>query len=102
MGPAGGGVTRAHLILTLALVAACSQDSGTVIGVVTAVDGDLTEVRTFTMLVEGDEMTFVPAPDGEFAFPLTHLREHMRDGTLVRVGWERDGDAIRALVIADG
>jgi hypothetical protein len=87
--------------IALFLVAACSQNSGTVQGVVTAVDGDLSSVETFTLLVEGDSMTFVPASDGDFEYPLTHLRDHLRDGTPIRVSWERDGDRLLATMVSD-
>ena len=68
-------------ILAVLILAACSPTSGTVIGPVISVDGDLTEVRSFTVLVEGDEMVFVPIVEGDYAFPLPHLREHLRDGS---------------------
>jgi hypothetical protein len=87
-------------ILTLVVVA-CAQTSGTVIGPVITVDGDLAEVRSFTVLVEGDEMVFVPIADGEYAYPLPHLREHLRDGSPVRVGWERRGDQLVATTLDD-
>lgn len=89
-------------ILGVLLVAACSQDSGTVIGTVLAVDGDLTEVRSFTVLVEGDQMVFVPISEGVYAYPLPHLREHLMDGTPIRVGWERRGDQLVATSLEDG
>jgi hypothetical protein len=84
------------------VVVACQQQGGTVMGVVTAVDGDLLVVRSFTLLVEGESMTFVPAEDGDFAYPLTHLRDHLRDGTPIRVSWERQTDHLRAVKIDDG
>ena len=54
-------------VVGLLVATACSQSSGTVIGTVINVDGDLTEVQSFTVLVEGDEMVFVPAADGVYA-----------------------------------
>ncbi len=89
------------LVLALTL-GACSQASGTVIGPVINVEGDLTEVRSFTVLVEGEEMVFVPTADGEYAYPLPHLRVHLLDGTPVRVGWERRGDQLLATTLEDG
>lgn len=88
-------------LLALFLIVACAQDSGTVMGVVTQVEGDLSEVRTFTLLVEGNSMTFTPAADGDFDYPLTHLREHLRDGTPVRVSWQREGDRNLAVAVGD-
>lgn len=89
-------------IFGLLLAAACTQTAGTVIGPVIAVDGDLIEVRSFTILVEGDEMTFLPIADGVYAYPLPHLREHLRDGAPIRVGWERRGEQLVAISLDDG
>jgi hypothetical protein len=89
-------------LLGLLLAVACAQSSGTVIGSVINVDGDLTEVRSFTVLAEGDEMVFVPTEEGVYAYPLPHLRDHLRDGTPVRVGWERRGDQLVATTLEDG
>jgi hypothetical protein len=89
-------------LLLLLLATACAQTSGTVIGSVINVDGDLTEVRSFTVLVEGDEMVFVPTEDGDYAYPLPHLRDHLRDGAPVKVGWERRGDQLVATTLEDG
>jgi hypothetical protein len=85
----------------LLLAAACAQTSGTIVGAVIAVDGDLTEVRSFTVLVEGDQMVFVPIAGGAYDFPLSHLREHLRDGTPIRVGWEKRGDQLAATSVED-
>ena len=87
--------------LAFLLAAACSQTSGAIVGTVIALDGDLTEVRSFTVLVEGDQMVFVPIADGAYAFPLTHLREHLRDGAPVRVGWEKRGEQFAATSVED-
>lgn len=76
------------LLVLAAGLAACTQTSGTARGVVLGVEGSLTEVTSFTVLVDGDQVRFVPAVDGEFGFPLPHLREHQRTGEPVVVGWE--------------
>jgi len=92
-----------RLLLVAALLAtACSQGSGTVLGVVIDVNGDLEEVRSFTLLVEGDEMTFFPVSDGDYPYPLSHLRDHLRDGVPVRVAWERRDGELVALKLDDG
>ena len=88
-------------ILASLIWAGCTTTSGTVIGPVISVDGDLAKVRSFTVLVEGDEMVFVPIPEGEYAFPLPHLREHLRDGAPIQVGWERRGDNLVAISLED-
>jgi hypothetical protein len=72
------------------IAAGCgSAEQGTVEGLVTSVDGDLTTVERFSVLAEGEPREFVPAADGEFAFPLPHLGEHLRSGDPVVVFWER-------------
>ena len=93
---------RIAAALVLLLATACAQTSGTVMGTVINVDGDLTAVQSFTLLVEGDEMVFVPTAEGVYAYPLPHLRDHLRDGTPVRVGWERRGDQLVATSLEDG
>ncbi|MGA7280999.1 MAG: hypothetical protein WBZ40_04375 [Acidimicrobiia bacterium] len=90
------------LVLMQAALIACAQTSGTVKGVVISVDGTLDEVDSFTLLVEGDQLTFVPIPDGDYQFPLPHLREHERSGSPVLVGWELVGTVRYALTLADG
>jgi hypothetical protein len=87
--------------LGLLLAAACSHTAGTIVGTITAVDGDLTEIRSFTVLVEGDQMVFVPIAEGAYDYPLSHLREHLRDGTPIRVGWEKRGDQLAATSVED-
>ena len=71
------------------------------IGVVIAVEGTLNQVTSFTLLVEGDELTFQPVPDGDYPYPLSHLREHLRDGNPILVTWERSDGELRALALAD-
>jgi hypothetical protein len=89
-------------LAALAMVAACTQSSGTMVGIVISVEGDLNAVTSFTILVEGDSFEFVPVDEGEYAFPLPHLREHLRDGTPVRVGWEQRGEVLAAISLEDG
>lgn len=86
----------------LVVIAACSATSGSVKGPVTSVDGDLTEVTSFSVLVEGEVWRFTPTADGDYAFPLQHLGEHQRSGAPVIVGWELRDDVRYALSVADG
>lgn len=105
MGPAREGAARLllyPLIGLLFLLASCSPNSGTAMGVVLAVEGDLTEVSSFTLLVEGDELTFQPVADGDYPYPLSHLREHLRDGSPILVTWERVNGELHALALKDG
>jgi hypothetical protein len=87
--------------MAVALIA-CSQTSGTSRGIVVAVEGGIDDVTSFEVLVEGDPLQFTPSPDGDFAFPLAHLREHQRTGEPVLVGWELVGSVRYALTLADG
>lgn len=92
------------MIMVGGLVAACSTPtSGTMKGIVVDVQGSLTDITEFTLLVEGDQVTFHPIPNGDYDFPLAHLREHMRTGQPVLVGWEReDNGQTAALSLTDG
>jgi hypothetical protein len=90
-------------IVMLALsVAGCSAATGTSAGVVTEVEGPLSEVESFTVLSEGDAIVFLPVEGKSYEFSLDHLREHLRSGEPVVVEWEvRDG-VHYALAIGDG
>jgi hypothetical protein len=70
--------------------------------VVTEVEGSLSEVESFTVLSDGDEIVFLPVEGQSYEFPLDHLQEHLRSGEPVVVEWEiRDG-VHYALAIGDG
>jgi hypothetical protein len=88
-------------VAALVLLAACTQTAGTAVGVVTAIEGDLDAVSSFTVLTGGEQVVFVPIPDGDYPFPLSHLYDHLRDGTPIRVGWERRDGELAALSLAD-
>jgi hypothetical protein len=86
----------------LAFVAASGgEDSGQLIGIVVAVDGDLTRVESFELLADGDRTRFEPWADGEFDFPLPHLRDHMRTGDPVVIEFERMDGVMMATRISD-
>lgn len=95
-----------HLTSALVLAAtltACAASTGTTRGVVFGVEGDLSEVRSFTVFVSEEEIVeFVPAEDGSFAFPLSHLREHLRSGEPVVVQWEMIDGVRHAVSVSDG
>ncbi len=72
------------------------------VGVITEVDGDGSDVRSFTLETE-DHGTFEVfiADDVDYGFHLGHLREHEATGDPVRCTLEeREGEAY-ALDIAD-
>ena len=83
------------------MVVACAQNGGTILGVVISVDGTLDQITSFTVLVEGDEMRFLPADDGDYPYPLLHLREHLRTGQPVFVTWERRDGQLYAIELRD-
>lgn len=92
--------------LGLALVVAGCGDSGggreTVRGVVLEVDGDLTSVESFVLRTdEGDILEVVPAPGGDFRFPLAHLHDHRRTLEPVLVELDRSVDPPLATAIRD-
>lgn len=95
-------IRLAGIILVAVSVACSSPASGTMQGIVVDVQGDLTTVTGFTVLVEGDQVEFEPSPDGDYAFPLGHLREHLRTGEPVLVGWEIVGGSRVATFLDDG
>lgn len=91
-----GTWTSRFLAVVAALAMACSTPAlVTVEGVVVAVDGDLTTVRSFDVLTtEGERLTFEPDPFGDFAFPLPHLGSHMRSLDPIRVEYRTTEDGV--------
>ncbi len=89
-------------LVALSLIACAAPTSGTARGVVIAVDGDLEQVSSFTVLVEGEEWRLLPVADGDYSFALPHLREHQRTGEPILVGWELVDNVRYALSLADG
>ena len=71
-------------------------------GIVVDVNGDLTSVSAFTILVEGDTVTLEPSAVGVYDFPLTHLQEHLRTGEPVLVGWKDVDGRKLAITLSDG
>ncbi len=91
-------IALASVVLVLASACGGGDQVGeeTEIGVVIGVEGDLTEIRGFTLrLAEGSDADFVPAPGLLFngSVPLGHLREHLTAGEPV---------AVRYFVLEDG
>ena len=87
--------------LLAGLLAACgSPDQGTIEGLVVDVQGDLRAVTEFSLLTEDGTEVFIPAEDGDFAFPLPHLREHIISGVPVVVFWE-DHEGRKIAVFVD-
>lgn len=88
--------------MLLALSACTSGPAVTVTGLVVDVQGDLTSVSEFTVLTgEGERLTLVPSEDGDYDFPLPHLRDHLRNGEPVEVRYERRDGRLVALDLSD-
>lgn len=100
------------LIGTAFLLAACSESAGdtasaevlSVVGVVIAVDGNLSGIDWFTIRVDdGTDLTF--APDDHALFdngPFSHIRDHLTSGTPIRVDYVMlDDGSNRALGAED-
>lgn len=98
--------------LALTLAAACGEseaDGGgsgggreTVRGVVLEVEGGLTSVDSFVLRTdEGEVLEVIPAPDGDFRFPLPHLHDHLRNSEPILVELDRSTDPPRAAAVQD-
>lgn len=80
------------------------EESQRVTGVVAAVDGDLSEIRTFSLLLpDGSALTFRPEEGLLFdGGPLSHVRDHMVSGTPVAVEYRHgDDDVAVATTVGD-
>lgn len=91
----------------LLVIAACG-DSGigpsveTVEGVVLEVNGDLEGIDSFVLRTDdGEVLEIVPAPDGDFRFPLAHLYDHLRTSEPLSVGLDRSVDPPLAISMRD-
>lgn len=94
----------AALVLALGLLVACGGGgSRQIVGVVTAIDGDLQGVETFTLrTAEGEDLTFTPAPDATFhGGPLTHISDHLRSGVPVSVEFREEEGRLVATEVGD-
>lgn len=73
-------------------------------GVVVAVDGDLTVINSFSVLLsDGSTLLLVPA-DGllfDGSSPLSHVRDHLVSGAPVRVEYHTAGGALVATAVGD-
>ena len=67
-----------------------------------SVDGDLTDVTSFEVRADGEILRFRPADDGDFGFALPHLRDHLRSGEPVIVGYIQDESGLVATSLSDG
>jgi len=95
------------------VAAACStggddviEQSGTVTGVVIAVDGTLGDVASFTVrMSDGTDATFEPVEGVLFdgTAPIDHVRDHLTSGSPVSIRYETLPDgSLSALEVGDG
>jgi hypothetical protein len=108
----GDSVTRGMLrtlavLSLLTLVAACGNEEppepspSELTGLIVAIDGEGSDISSFTLDNFGDEYEVFIAPEVDYGFDLAHLREHERDRLPVRCRLdERDG-RLYALEIVD-
>lgn len=103
MGP-DRAISRKSLIgLLTFLLVSCAPSSATVRGIVVSVDGDISDVTSFDVRADGEIIRFTPAEDGDFDFALVHLRDHLRNGEPVVVGFELlDDGSHLATSVSDG
>lgn len=91
------------LLAASVVLAACSTSAGQAegAGIVVDVQGEMDAIERFTVLLDGERLTFETSPEGEYAFPLGHLRDHLRSGEPVLVRWEEQGDRLVAISVDD-
>ena len=98
-------ITGAAVLGLVLIVASCggsSEDREEVRGIVLEVEGDLGSVESFLLRTdEGEVLRVVPAPDGDFRFPLPHLHDHRRTSEPLLVELDRSYDPPRATAIRD-
>lgn len=99
--PEQGGILALALITLI--LGGCTQRpqaDGTVTGLVVAVEGDLIDTRSFTILTDDGEVVMTPTDETVFRFAETHLRDHLRSGEPVEVEYRssEDGQLIPLMV----
>ena len=70
-------------------------------GVITRVEGDGEAIRGFTLEVGLETYEIRVDPVRDYGFPLTHLREHERDGAPVHCDLEERAGELYAVTIED-
>lgn len=94
----------AATVMACLTVSACgTPENGTaVVGVVVDYQGDLVSVDSFTVrTADGEEIELRPTDDGEFAFPLPHLREHMATADPIEVRFIEENGTMVATAVSD-
>lgn len=99
-------IRLAPLLVGAVVLAACAGatevHSSEIRGVVLEVEGDLTSVSSFLLRTDGGEvLTVIPAEDGDFEFPISHLSDHRSTLAPIIVELDRSVDPPLALAIRD-
>lgn len=98
-------IAAAAILGLVLIVAGCGgpgEDPEEVRGIVLEVEGDLASVESFLLRTDdGEVLKVVPAPDGDFRFPLPHLHDHRRTAEPVLVTLDRSYDPPLATAIQD-
>jgi hypothetical protein len=91
------------VLAAVVVLGACGGSTRSIEGRLVDFDGDLAEVRSFSIVTEsGAGFTFTPAPDATFhGGPLTHLREHLISGEPVVVFYTQNDGAFVAVGVED-
>ena len=94
----------ALFLAVLTLATGCGSNLQQEVGIVIAVHGDLTSVESFTVRTDdGRDLVLVPATNGDFDFPVSHLRDHLVSLEPVEVVYEtRPVGTKVAIAIRDG
>ncbi len=73
------------------------------VGVVIAVDGDLTEIRQFSLLSEDGDVVEIVTPSGLLFDdgPMAHVRDHLVSGAPVTVTYRIEGGVATATSVGD-
>ncbi len=72
-----------------------------VTGLIVAIEGEGSDVRSFTLESDGEAHEIHIAPDVDYGFDLAHLHEHERDREPVRCDLEQREGRLYALTIDD-
>jgi hypothetical protein len=103
--PAAPSTTTTGVTSTTVVDIATTQPAtASTAGVVIAVDGDLSAVAAFTMLLDdGSTLQLVPAAGLLFddSGPLSHIRDHLVSGSPVLVKFHPEGDLLIATAVGD-
>ena len=96
------GAAVLGLVLIVASCGDTSEHREEVRGIVLEVEGNLASVESFLLRTDdGELLRVVPAPGGDFRFPLPHLHDHLRTSEPLLVELDRSYDPPRATAIRD-